>query len=753
MPTGATPCPQTLPDRWIARADADDIAETVRCAHNAGFERRELARLGDFFEHVLPQPLNQEQRAAIVVDEDATLVVASAGSGKTTLLLGKIAYLVMRGLAQPGEIALLAFNNSVRAEIGERLASSHPGVAIHTFHSLGLELLRAASGGACRLSPMATDGARLQAFLDTELRALALQQPDALAEWLAAHTDPLRDAADFASPREWKVWSRAHPPLTLHGARVRSHALRELVDRLTLGGAGFRTDASLRVGPGLPPYAPDILLPAARLVIDVGDGQPGVGGRHGRSGGRSGAGSREGPLAGFGRALLARLACLRHGLRRVRLDHAARLQREGRLGERLAQVLAARGIRLDPGAMPAALAEPAAATRLADTVSLLATCLALGRGGPAPFCDAPGDSGRPDAGRPESGHPEAGRSDPRDVRRRQAFAGIFLELLSRYEAHLSARGEIDFGDMIARAATALDQGSVRVPFRYLLVDEFQDISAGRAALVKSLRRSRPGMKLLAVGDDWQSIYRFAGSDVGIMTAFEAHFGHTETRFLRRTFRFDRRLEAVASAFVLRNPAQIRKQVEAREPDTAAPAVVLWLPTDSAVDDPMPGIAADLFGPPAGPVSAGAPHTAATASPGPRPDVLILGRYRSLLQQARLDWLAEHYPQADWRFSTIHRAKGATADHAVVLGVRGGRQPFPAERPEDPLLAGFLGSVEAFPFAEERRLFYVALTRARRRVYVVGDRRRPSPFFDELLARGDCAVAGWDNLATCLNKTA
>ena len=367
----------------------------------------------------------------------------------------------------------------------------------------------------------------------------------------------------------------------------------------------------------------------------------------------------------------------------------------------------------------------------------MATCLALGRSSAAPVADAPG----------EAGHAEAGRLDPRDLRRQQAFAAIFIELLSRYEAHLSGLGEIDFGDMIARAAMALDEGAARVPFRYLLVDEFQDISAGRAALVKSLRQSRPGMRLLAVGDDWQSIYRFAGSDVGIMTAFEAHFGHTETRFLRRTFRFDRRLEAVASAFVLRNPAQIRKQVEAREPEDAAPAVVLWLPADGAVDDPMPGIAADLFGPPAGPV----PATAALREP--RPDVLILGRYRSLLQQARLDWLAEHYPRANWRFSTIHRAKGATADYAVVLGVRGGRQPFPAERPEDPLLARFLGSLEAFPYAEERRLFYVALTRARRRVYVVGDRRRPSPFFDELLARGDCAVAGWDNLAPCSNKTA
>jgi len=98
-------------DHWIAHSVAGALDEAARRAHNAAFERDELARYGGFFETVLPQPLNHEQRAAIVVDEDATLVVAAAGSGKTTLLLGKIGYLVMRGLARPGEIALLAFNN------------------------------------------------------------------------------------------------------------------------------------------------------------------------------------------------------------------------------------------------------------------------------------------------------------------------------------------------------------------------------------------------------------------------------------------------------------------------------------------------------------------------------------------------------------------------------------------------------------------------------------------------------------------
>jgi len=747
-------------EAWIARSAADGLDEPARRAHNAGFEQREMARHAEFFDRVLAQPLNDEQRAAIVVDEDATLVVASAGSGKTTLLLGKIAYLVMHGLARPEQIALLAFNNSVRAEIRERLASSHDGVAVHTFHSLGLELVRAAQGGACRLSDMATDSAALERFIAETLHEMARKQPALLAEWLAAHQQPLRDATDFASAREWAAWARRHPPRTLSGERIRSHALREVIDRLLLAGIACRTSSSWRVSPGLPPYAPDLFLPDVSLLVDVCGDLVAASGSHGRATDRTGS---QGLLRRWVRETLARSACLRHGLRRIRITDAQTLQRGGQLGERLAAALKPFGLDLAPRALPAVLAGKVGAACLADTVSRLAVCLGLQRSGPL---GAPPGShtvvlqmqGADCAGLdrhvstdPAATHPLSPHSRTISqiaARRQRAFDALFSHVAAAYADHLSARGEIDFGDMVAQAARALDEGGARVPFRYLLVDEFQDISAGRAALVKALRRSRPGMKLLAVGDDWQSIYRFAGSDVSIMARFESHFGHTETRFLRRTFRFDRRVEAVASAFVLRNPAQIRKQVEAREPCSDAPAVVLWLPADADADDPMPGIAAHLLGPPLivlpliGQPLPGAPAPPAPMPepqtpglPAPRLDILILGRYRHLQGQARLDWLASHYPQATWRFSTIHRAKGATADHAVVLGVRGGRQPFPAERPEDPLLAPFLGAPEAFPHAEERRLFYVALTRARHRVYVVGDRRQPSPFFTELIGQG------------------
>lgn len=697
-------CPPA--DRWIAHSAGGGLDEAGRRRHNAIFERDELTRCADFFSRVLPQPLNLEQRAAIVVDEDATLVVAAAGSGKTTLLLGKIAYLLMRGLARPQEIVLLAFNQSVRTEVRQRLASTCPGVAVHTFHSLGLDIVRRASAEPVRLSALAADGDGFRAFVREVLRVRAGSEPVLMAEWLAADFRPPCDDSIPHDRRQRAAWLRRHPSMTLLGSRVAGEPLREAADRLTLAGIRYQLDTSLPCLPGLPDYRPQLWLPEARLAIDLAD----IGGdlvQHASAGG-GGAGR----VARLGHELLARLACMRHRVPRVRLAATARLQRDGCLGQALATALARRGLDLRPGALGALAACPGLEQRLDHSAALFATCVTLHKGADA-ATPAVAPAADPDR--------ENGPSPP-ETRRRATFDAIFEGVLAAYQTHMGARGEIDFNDMIARAVDLLDHGAVTVPFRYLLVDEFQDISAGRAALIHALRRSRPGVRLVAVGDDWQSIYRFAGSDVSIMTGFERHFGPTELRFLRQTFRFDRNLERIASAFVLRNPAQIRKQVEAREPQGEASPVVLWMPRESGPGHVLSKIAEDLMG---------SPPAALPASP----EVLILARYRALLQGLPLAELASRHPQVRWRCSTIHRAKGATADCVVLLGVCGGRQPFPAERGDDPLLGAFLGVAERFPHAEERRLFYVALTRARHRVYVVGDHHRPSPFFLELEALG------------------
>lgn len=93
--------------------------------------------------------------------------------------------------------------------------------------------------------------------------------------------------------------------------------------------------------------------------------------------------------------------------------------------------------------------------------------------------------------------------------RGDAFLKIFEPVWHEYEQRLD--GRIDFEDMILRAARYADEGNYKSPFRHILVDEFQDISQSRARLIKALKAQHAYARLFAVEDDWQSIYRFAGS--------------------------------------------------------------------------------------------------------------------------------------------------------------------------------------------------------------------------------------------------
>ena len=317
-----------------------------------------------------------------------------------------------------------------------------------------------------------------------------------------------------------------------------------------------------------------------------------------------------------------------------------------------------------------------------------------------------------------------------DKPRAQYFARAVWLITEAYSRKLDEAKRIDFDSMIGDAVRLVETGRYQSPYSLILVDEFQDISDPRANLIKALKHQKAFTKVFAVGDDWQSIYRFAGSDITIFTQFEANFGACWQGRLEQTYRCNQLLADTAARFVQRNPEQITKTV--RSTRAAIPRSIRIIPVSVEWRKPsfpkacfqlldrlntfLEGISGQW-----------------RREAGQKLKVLVLWRYNLL------DPFHGRHPE----FSAIevagmsfHRSKGLEADYTILLDVSEGDYGVPSRIEDDELLNLVIPRPERFAYAEERRLFYVAMTRASRGTFILCNRRKPSRYIREL-----CEIAG------------
>ena len=669
--------------------------EKARPKANEAFVANELVRSRELFDRIEARPLTDEQRKAVVVDEMRNLVVAAAGSGKTSVIVAKAGWLVRRGYRKPSELLLLAFARDARNEMEERIRarlgmSAAKGVTIRTFHSLGMAIIGEAEG---RRPALARTAESDRALFDMLKRVVAELLADGalsetLLEWFQDRFAPYKSAHEFPNWGAYWNYIRRFEIRSLKGDEVRSYEECEIANFLYLNGVAYEYEAPYEHKTATAEkrqYKPDFFLPDHGIYIE----HFGL--------------DAEGNTAPFvdREKYLEEMAWKRrvhgeHGT--VLIETFTRDSAEGQLIRNLKKTLVAHGVVLTPLPREQVFAVLEDQRRIDPFIRVLATFLQHFKGSRLSL---------------EEVAQRARSLD--DEGRAAAFVTVFGPIFERYQETLARAGEIDFHDMINRATEHVGAGRYRSPFGYILVDEFQDISPARAKLLKALLDNSPGAQLFAVGDDWQAIYRFGGSDIAIMREFGERFGEFERIDLETTFRCSDRIAAVATDFVLRNPAQIRKTVRAmRKMD--GPAVHVGLPGDdelSLLKEALDRIAEDA-----------ARHDRTS-------DVLLLGRYRHL-QPLNLRSLAKQYPGLRFTWMTVHRSKGLEADYAVVLGLCAGKYGFPVEMADDPLLDLVMAAPEAHPNAEERRLLYVALTRARRQAYLLAEGGLPSPFVTELI---------------------
>lgn len=671
---------------------------------NATFIKSELTAFSKFFDAVESKPLTPAQRRSCVSGEDNNLVLAGAGTGKTSTMIGRAGYLLASKRVRPDQLLMLAYAKKAAGEMQERLDSrlnpwlTNGTPTIKTFHALGLEIIGAVEGHRPDLTPMAEDKHRFAKFIDTEItrHCDVPEYRTMIVRYCGYERFSYHNPFDFKSMPEYKEYVRANELRTLKREVVKSFEECVIANFLDANSVSYVYEAPYKIdtsGPDFRQYKPDFFLPDYDVYIEHfaldRDGNP-----------PSYLDQRK-YLEGI---TWKRKLHLKHGTKLI--ETYSHLKRAGLLESTLAKLLQDAGVELHPKSEQELLEELRNSSEISEFSELLSGFLDLFK-----QSDHRLDTLRNAAAR------------HRDAKRLLLLLDLFTPILNAYEAELASCKQIDFADMIRKATEHVESGHYKSPYTHLLVDEFQDISKARARLVSALVKQRPESVLFVVGDDWQSIYRFTGSDIAYTRDFPHHFGATATIPLETTFRFNDQISDAASKFVLKNPSQIvktiRSVVTVQQP-AISPIRVL------AVEDGL-NLALEAI-------------SKRTAHVGERKTtVLVLGRYNFTVGE----WctptakrrMVSQYPALDIACMTVHAAKGKEADFVVVLGLSKGKLGFPSERPTDSVLEFLLPSQEQFPLAEERRLFYVALTRARHRVYLVYNPMEASPFVLELLNGG------------------
>lgn len=316
--------------------------------------------------------------------------------------------------------------------------------------------------------------------------------------------------------------------------------------------------------------------------------------------------------------------------------------------------------------------------------------------------------------------------------RLELFLNLYERIAAEWERRLRAGGYIDFEDMLVQAAGLVESGQYKSPFTMILADEFQDSSRARIRLLMALATNRPEpAHLCVVGDDWQGINRFAGSDISVMTEFDTEFPHSTRLTLNTTFRCPQALCDVSSKFIQANPVQIRKTVTTTNPLTKTPMLAYSF---DAVES-IAGFVGDQLSELAGYVRDGRLQP----MKGEHVTVMLLGRYWSD-QPAQLEqWRSRYRDVLDVSFRTAHGSKGLEAEYVFVLNVIEGMKGFPSQIQDDPVLQLAMPAPDMFPYAEERRLFYVAMTRARKQVRFFTTNANPSRFLVELVTNKNLVI--------------
>ena len=745
--------------------------ETDTKQANERYINQELKDNSDLFDDLDGKSLDSQQREAIVVDEDAVKVIAGAGSGKTFTIQGKVKYLTEKRDVDPSEILAISFSNASVDDLKERIAEP---IDIKTFHKVGKDILTQYNQYS------RPDTSALKRIIKRYLTKKALKNEDIskkLIEFFSFYINvpPSEDdikyegdlldwqeGVDFSTlKRRFKNKQRE----TLNNEIVRSYEELYIANFLFIYGIKY-TYEKIYSYPNknferefnkfkeflfsfneeipdelknditkdllnltdifeeyeIKDYLPDFYLDDYNIYIEH------FGLNRNCENHLIGGKSSEEYVKEME---WKRKVHKKYGT--TLIETFSYYQSENRLLTRLAEKLQAQGVEfneIEYREVYRILLENKTIKEWEDFIVLLKTFIELFKGNNydetkfKEFYDYVG-----------------GLKDSFSKDRTIAFLKIVEEIYNDYEAYLLKIKKIDFNDMINKASDCIVKNGLDLPYKYIIVDEYQDTSFTRYNFLRNICDSI-GAKIMVVGDDWQSIYSFSGCDVNIFTKFDNFFDVCETRYIEKTYRNSQQLIDASSNFVMKNPDQTRKELKSSK-SLECPIKIVKFDNDFDEILKFELIIKNII----------------NQSKFENKKILILGRNNkdifNLLKnfnvknedgKRKFEILGDEdklrrdkfvkivyreSPDVNIEYRTVHQSKGLECDNVILINLKNWRAGFPNKMVDDPVLNFVKRNGDSFSYAEERRLFYVALTRTKNNVYLLAPYFKSSVFIQEL----------------------
>ncbi len=666
----------------------------------------EMARkiIGD----VEGRQLDAQQMKCIIKPAPSHLVIAGAGTGKTTTIVGKVKYLLNSGICEPQDILVLSFTNASASEMRERInKETGKQIEASTFHKLGLNIIHAVKGITPKITRIT-----LQAFAK-ECMLENMKDPkylDLLCRYFLFNYKYDKSEFDFQNSDEYQDYLRTNPPVTLRGENVKSYGEMDIANFLYKNGISYEYEKEYELDTRTEDrfqYYPDFYLSDYGIYIEYfGINEKGEVPAYfsSRDGKDPSVEYREGME--WKRKL--------HKANNTTLIECYSYERSnGNLLSSLEAKLREQGVAFNTLSLEELwnkVTESNSKNVLTGVSELIGTIISLMKSNE---CDI--DQLRAIC-----------KSVP-EICRNMTLVDLTEPIYDAYIEALKRNDEIDFNDMINDAARLIRDGKYVNHYKYVIVDEYQDISRSRFNLLKALRESTE-YSLFCVGDDWQSIYRFAGSDMDYILSFSKYWGPAEYSKIETTYRFTDSLIEISGNFVMQNPTQIRKAIRGIPSKLGFAMGEIKGYTEELAIKFMLNKLREL------------PQNCT---------VFFLGRYmfdsKMLSDCKELECRYDNSTQQaivvlperkdlKMQFLTAHKSKGLQADYVFIINNKDKGMGFPSKIQDDPLVDCLLEGKETFPFAEERRLFYVALTRAKVKSYLVVVNGNESAFASEMETR-------------------